>query len=156
MLLTEVFSSYFEYNASKKVNLPILNIPLKLIKVNPRYAKSLSEQHVNKAKALADLCQRGVVTSIPPIQVKKTIRGFELVKGILEFIACKQAGIYAIPAYVVTDNLLTEERQRYIIYINDKPTAYFDNNIEAEKQVEYVKKKNPKDKIEVKLGTVKT
>lgn len=155
MLLTEVFSSYFEYNAGK-VNSPILNIPLKLIKVNPKHTNKLSEQQVNKVKTLATLCQQGVVTSIPPIQVNKTIRGFELVKGILEFMACKQAGIYAIPAYVVTDSLLTEERQRYIIYINDKPTAYFDNKIEAEKQAEYVKKKNPKDKVEVKLGTVKT
>lgn len=153
MLLLEIFQTYTEADTTDKSAGKLLQIPLKLITVTPESMASLTDRQKKKVSVLANKLRKITMPSIPPIHVQKINRKFVLVGGLVRFLAYHKAGMYSIPA--VIDDAILEDRERFIIYINDKPTAYFDNQTEANKQADIIKAKHPRDKIEVKPGMVK-
>lgn len=153
MLLTEVFQKYTETQTAHSTAKPLM-VPLKLITVTPESMASLTDRQRKKISVLANKLRKATVPSIPPIPVKKLDRGFVLVGGLVRFLAYQKAGFYSIPAELSTD-VVTEDMQRYIIYIDGKPNVYFDSQAEANKQANIIRQRRPSAKIEVKLGTVK-
>ena len=152
MKLVEIFQSYTESDNSTDT---IIKIPTQIIEISPDSISSLTDNQKNKVEILSNRLKNGTLTPTSPIQVKKLARSFQLIDGLVKFLAYKRAGIYAIPAKVINDAQVTEERQRYIVYLNDKPVAYFEKKSDADTQVDVVKKRYPDANIKVELGIVK-
>jgi hypothetical protein len=154
MLLTEVFQGFIESDSNTPTTNPVLNIPLKFISITQQTKDTMTRRHRGKAGVLASLLVKGQVKTVPPIQVKKTARGFELVNGYVRFHAYEKAGRYSIPCEVVP-NTVTEDTTKFILYINGKPNTYYQSKEEADKQAEFVRKRSPNVRVEVKPGVIK-
>lgn len=150
MKLVEIFQSYTESNNAH------IKIPTNIIKIPRKSISNLTENQKNKIETISNKLKTGEITETSPIQVKKLTGGFLLTDGLINFLAYKRADISAVPAQVVTNEQITSERQRYVVYLNDKPVAYFEKKSDADKQVDVVKKRYPDANIRVDLGMVKT
>lgn len=154
MLLTEVFHGFTEAESNTPTTNPVLNIPLKFISVTQHTKDTMTKRQRGKAGVLASLLLKGQVKTVPPVQVKKTARGFELINGYVRLHAFAKAGRYSIPCEVVPDTV-TEDQTKYILYINSKPSTYYYSKAEADQQATIVKKRDPRATVEVKPGQVK-
>lgn len=152
MKLTELFQSYTE---SDNVTSAIIKIPTRFITITPESMSSLTDKQQNKVRIVASKLRKGELADTPPIKVKKIAKGFELVHGLVRLLAYQRAGIAAVPAEVIQDDMVSEERQRYLIYLNDKPVAYYATKSEADAQVDVIKKRYPEAKVRVDLGIVR-
>ena len=153
MLLTEVFQSYLEKENTPVIANPVLSIPIRLIQVTRELKSSIDSAKLNKIKILAGMLRKGNIKDTVPITVKRHGKKYILIRGAVRILMYQLAGIRAIPAEILPDDVVTEERQRYIVYINDKPTVYFDNKKDADIQANIFRKKSDA-KVEVKLGMV--
>lgn len=154
MLLNEIFQPFINADAKDQSSNPVLNIPLKFILVTPEHMAELTPRKNKQAGVLASQLKKGQIKDMPPVEVKKDGKGFILTRGLLRFLAYQRARMYSIPARIALDTVVAEDRERYIIYMNGKPTAYYASKLEANAQADYVRKKQPNAKIEVKMGTV--
>lgn len=155
MLITELFYSPTESDTGAPRSNPVLQIPLKFISITPESHASLTPKHQKKIIVLANTLKKRVFKPVPPIKVRKINGGFVLVYGLLRLLAYKKAGMYSIPAEVLPETV-SEDRQRWIIYINDKPSAYYQNKADADEHADVVKKRVPSANVEVKQGMVST
>lgn len=150
MLLREIFE------VDEPSDKSVIKIPTPFITITPESKASLTDKQQNKIRIVSSKLRRGEITDTPPIQVKKIDRGFELVYGLVRLLAYQRAGIPVITAEVITVDSITENRQRYIIYINGKPSVYFDNKSDAVTQANVIRKRYPQADIKIELGIVTT